>query len=332
MAKTFSPQNEGPLLDIASLARGGPRERARLTPAQVDHVRRTVSRVPEVMVKVLARNSSDFKSAKKHLDYIGRYGELELEGNDGERWQGRIGQEILENWSLDLAELRPQSRVTGGSKGGVPKLVHKLLFSMPPGTPPDKVLRAVRSFAREEFGLKHRYVFVLHTDEPHPHVHMLLKATGEKGDRLNIKRPTLRHWRSEFARHLRLIGVEANATERAVRGQGQSSKKDGIYRAGLRGKSTYLWAKAETVASELLRGMSPRESGKRTLVETRKKVTLGWVQLSRRLTEEGRHDLAADVHRFVAGMLTPRTDLEQIAEKMSRYLQMGRSPNSERVR
>jgi hypothetical protein len=40
------------------------------------------------------------------------------------------------------------------------------MFSMPAGTPPEKVLTAVQNFAREEFALKHRYAMVLHTDEP----------------------------------------------------------------------------------------------------------------------------------------------------------------------
>ena len=69
-----------------------------------------------------------------------------------------------------------------------PKFVHKLMFSMPPGTPPDKVLGAVRNFAREEFWGQHRYAFALHTDEDHPHVHLVLKAVSEQGVRLNIKK------------------------------------------------------------------------------------------------------------------------------------------------
>ena len=64
------------------------------------------------------------------------------------------------------------------------------MFSMPPGTPPDKVLAAVKNFAREEFGLKHRYAMVLHTDEPHPHVHMVVKAMSERGVRLAETVPT----------------------------------------------------------------------------------------------------------------------------------------------
>jgi type IV secretory pathway VirD2 relaxase len=112
------------------------------------------------------------------------------------------------------------------------------MFSMPPGTPPGKVLGAVRNFAREGFWSQHRYAFALHTDDAHPHVHLVLKAVSEQGVRLNIKKATLRHWRSEFARNLRLLGVEANTTERAVRGETRKAKKDGIYRASQRGDST----------------------------------------------------------------------------------------------
>ena len=32
---------------------------------------------------------------------------------------------------------------------------------------------------RDEFGLTHRYAMALHTDEPHPHVHVLVKAVSE---------------------------------------------------------------------------------------------------------------------------------------------------------
>ena len=121
-------------------------------------------------------------------------------------------------------------------------------------TPPNKVLEAVKDFAREEFALKHRYAMVLHTDEPHPHVHMVVKAVSERGVRLNIRKATLREWRKEFARHLRARGVEANATERAVRGNRLPAKFDGIYRAEQRGESHHTRTRAEAVARELLKG------------------------------------------------------------------------------
>lgn len=106
---------------------------------------------------------------------------------------------------------------------------------MPAQTPPDKLFAASKAFAREQFALKNRYAMVLHTDQDHPHVHMVVKAMGENGERPNIRKATLREWRSDFARQLREPGVEANATERQVRNQGRAPTRDGLYRAELRG-------------------------------------------------------------------------------------------------
>ena len=80
----------------------------------------------------------------KHLDHIGRYGKLELESDDGERLSGRIGKALLGDWDLDIDDVRRQATLAATKSRSPPKLVHKLLFSMPPGTPPGKVLGAVR--------------------------------------------------------------------------------------------------------------------------------------------------------------------------------------------
>ena len=204
------------------------------------------------------------------------------------------------------------------------------MFSMPAGTPPDKVLAAVKNFAREEFGLKHRYAMVLHTDEPHPHVHVVVKAVSEQGVRLNIRKATLREWRREFARHLRALGVAANATDRGVRGESRSPKRDGIYRAEHRGESRHTRARAEAVAAELLKGNLRVEAGKAKLLETRREVERGWWAVSDILVAEGRPELAAQVRRFSAQMPPPWTDRESIAEALRRHTR--EAPDSRRSR
>jgi hypothetical protein len=314
MARTFKLPIEEPLFDIVSYGRGGPRENGgRLTKAQLEHIRRTVQRVPEVVVKVLSRASNDLKAAGKHLYYISRNGELGLETDDGEQRLGRVGKDLLDDWDLDIDDVRRQATLAATKGRQPPKLVHKLMFSMPPGTPPDKVLAAVRNFAREEFWGQHRYAFVLHTDEAHPHVHLVLKAVSERGARLNIRKATLRHWRSEFARNLRLLGVSANATERAVRGEGRVSKIDGVYRADQRGTSTHIRNRVELTAAELAKGDLRPEPGKQVLLQTRKEVERGWYALNEILNTGGQRGLAADVRQFVEKMPPPRTEKEQIA-------------------
>ncbi|OLB15587.1 MAG: hypothetical protein AUH10_01465 [Gammaproteobacteria bacterium 13_2_20CM_66_19] len=277
------------LLDLASYGRRGPGHRP-LTKAEIEHVSRTVRRVPEVMIKV-SGGARTLRGVRSHLDYIGREGRGEVETDEGVRLQERgFEKDLVKDWDLDLEAHRryTERAIAAGRKP--PKLVHNLVFSMPRGTPPDKLLKAVRTFAREKFALQHRYALALHTDQGHPHVHVVVKAESEQGVRLNIRKATLRGWRRDFARYLCELGVEANATERAVRGKRESSKLDGIY----------------------LRV----EPGKAKLLETRKEVERGWRAVSEILVAEGQPELAAQVRAFAAKMSPPRTDRESIAERL----------------
>ena len=311
MAKTFRLPKGEPLLNVASYARGGPRAADRLTPSQIEQIRLTVNRAPEAVVKVLPRSSNDLKAVGKHIDYIGRRGNLELEGDDGERLQGRVADALLEDWDLDVDDMRRQGSLAAASKRAPPKLVHKLMFSMPPGTPPKMVLTAVRNFAREEFYGNHRYAMVLHTDEPHPHVHLVLKAVSEQGVRLNIKKATLRHWRTQFASQLRDLGVAANATERAVRGESRTPMKDAIFRASSRGQSSHMRNMAERMAREIAQG-DPQNPSQR-LLETRAKIELGWRAVHELLVRQGDQALASQVGKYVRDMLPARSDQENNA-------------------
>lgn len=316
MAKTLLELRDRPLLDIVSHGRRGPKGALQLSPADIEAIGRTVRRVPEAMVKVLPKDSNHSGSVARHLNYIGRYGKLELEMDDGARIQGKdAGQRLLEDWDLDLDEDRREgalASVTGRS----PKLVHKIMLSMPPGTPAEGVLKAARNFAREEFALKHRYALVLHSDEPHPHVHLVVKAVSEEGARLNIRKATLREWRREFARHLRDQGIAANATERAVRGETRTHKKDGIYRATLRGDSTHSRALAAAVAAKILSGDFRVEPEKSKLLETRKVVESSWRATADVLITQGHPELAANIQRFLANMPPPETEHERIAREL----------------
>jgi hypothetical protein len=124
-----------------------------------------------------------------------------------------------------------------------------------------------------------------------------------KGEYLAFKRCIASHWRSEFARNLRLLGIEANATESAVRREYRKAKKDGNYRANLRNDSTYLRGQASV--AELPDGIVPVDSGKRALVETRREIEYGWQTIARKLHNVGHRDLASEV---VWEMPPPRTE------------------------
>jgi hypothetical protein len=284
---------------------------------EIELIGRTAGRTPEVMVKVLSRGGQDLKAVGRHIAYLNRGGDVEIETDDGQRLTGEgVERELLEDWDLDLEEHRRTADLQPRPDRSPPKLVHKLMFSMPAGTPSDKVLAAVKNFAREEFALAHRYAMVLHTDEPHPHVHVVIKAMSEQGERLNIRKATLRGWRREFARQLRAQGIAANATERAVRGESRTSKFDGIYRAAQRGDSTHVRAQTEAAARDLMKGGPPRDPGSATLIETRGRVESGWRALTHILIAQGHNALADQVRRFIRGMPPPLTDRGQLRREL----------------
>jgi relaxase-like protein len=202
-----------PLLDVASYGRAGP---AHITRAELEHIERTVRRTPEVLVKV-SGGARTLAGVERNLRYIGRSGRLALESDSSVRVGGKgIESELIEDWNLDLEARARRTQRSIRTARKPPKLVHNLIFSMPAGTPPGLVLKAVRKLARDQFGSTYRHALVLHTDEPHPHVHVVVKAVGEHGERLNIRKATLRDWRRDFAANLRELGVAANATERGL--------------------------------------------------------------------------------------------------------------------
>ncbi len=304
-----------PLFHLGSYARRGPGRRDHLTPAQAQQIARTVGRTPEVMVKVLPRGANDLGAVRRHLDYIGRKGEFDLETDDGEILRGaHVGNDLVEDWDLELDALRTRTDLVSRSGRQAPRLVHKLMFSMPAGTPPDKVLKAVQNFFREEFALKHRYAMALHTDTDHPHVHVVMKAVSEQGERLYIRKATLRYWRAEFARHLRALGVPANATQRYVRGETSPRKLDPVHRASMRGDSSHMRERAEAVARELAQGKLRIEPAKASMLARQKEVERAWLEIGEILIRERQPELAALTKQFLREMQPPLTEKERTAE------------------
>ena len=329
---TFRLQRGEPLLDIASYARRGPGRTDRLSPAQIEHIARTVRRVPEVMIKVSGGGTS-CGAVAAHFNYIDRRGELDIETDDGDRRHGKtVAMDLVESWGLDAAAAEAKSPYSGrpGQKPG--KLVHNIILSMPAGTPPAMLLAASRAFAREQFALKHRYAMVLHTDQDHPHVHLVVKTLSTLGERLNIRKATLREWRQEFARHLREQGIAANATERAVRGVARTRKSDGIYRAMLRGESAHIRNRVATVASALSKGKIQIERGNAKLLGTRKNVERGWRAVSDILVGQGHQELAVQVNRFAEKLPLPKTENEQLETQLLVHARLRRIERGTTVR
>ncbi len=339
-------------LDIVSHGRRGPGGVLRFGPEQIQQIKRTVSRTPEVMVKV-SGGGRDFGGVRAHLKYIGRHGKLPLETDEGLMVQGKnAALEIALDWNFDQCRSQYRSKPAVGEKDTRPKLAHNIVLSMPAGTPPEKVLAAARIFARENFALQYRYAMVLHTDQAHPHVHLVVKCEHEfePGKRLYIRKDTLRRWREQFAELMREQGVAANATPRQIRGQVQRPQRDPIHHrlramrafgqldAMVRRQratpkpSTFMRDKVLAMVSSLKSGKNGAgmfAQGKDTLQGTRDAVRDDWQATAQALRRQGEIDLAAQVDRFMAQMPPVQTDGERLAEQWRAWQ---RTPTPERSR
>ena len=211
---------------------------------------RVVRGAPEVVVKVTGRQKGG-SHVKAHLDYIGRKGEIDIETRDGELIASKDDiAERAEEWS-DTLQWRSRPTVSSVS----------MIFSMPEGTDPDKVLGAVRAVAHSELSDNHDYVLVLHTDTPRPHVHLTVQAEGLDRTRFNPRPVQLNRFREQFARELRERGVAAEATPRRARGHGVAGSSMALVklRARLRSEGSRQLTDSDRRTNEQAMGVARGE-------------------------------------------------------------------------
>ena len=315
--------DEPGLFDVVSYGRAGPQMPRRFSPAQIDQISRTVRRTPEVMVKVTGGGTRRGAVAA-HFTYISRHGALEIETDEGERI-GRPDEQkrLLDDWHLELTAGQYRRQVDGGPARRPTKLVHNIVLSMPAPTHPDMVLAAARKFARQKFA-QHRYAMVLHTDQKHPHVHLVVKAENELGRRLHIDKQLLRDWREDFARLMREQGIAASATPRAIRGENKKKSRNEIFKAQRYGKSTALRDRVIEIAQDLTRSKTVADPARERLLETRKSLVSTWMKAAEVLDAQGEMILAGDV-RYFAGHLPPvLTDRQRLAVQIIRFTEKQR--------
>ena len=196
---------------------------------------------PQVVVKI-SGGGKGMKAIAAHFSYIARHGDVALEDQDGEHIEGKEDLAALrELWAYGHYPIAEESHR---------REAFNIILSMPAGTDREAVLRAARDFAREEFGEQHEYVLANHIDEPHPHVHVAVKARGRDGTRLNPRKADLRAWRAGFAQKLRDHGIDAVATKRSTRLHRPKGEKQAIRKIKERGQIPrgYATAKPQNAA------------------------------------------------------------------------------------
>jgi hypothetical protein len=196
-----------------------------------------IRRAPQVMVKVTG-GGRGMGAIAAHLRYISKNGRLTFEDDRGVVHQDKDAlHDLAEQWRL------------GGSLIGETshrREAFNLMLSMPRGTDAQIVLRAAREFAKLELQ-DHRYVMVLHEHQANPHVHLSVRAESMGGKRLNPRKADLHRWREVFAERLRGLGVEAEATRQAMRGEGRRFQN--------------LWQLKAREDGRLRNDVAPRKSG-----------------------------------------------------------------------
>ena len=318
-----------PLLDVFSAARRGPPERLR--PPQIEEIRRTARRAPEVMVKVTG-GARSLRALAAHIAYISHKGEVELISDQDERVSEDAQKEFLATWHLELSARQYRSKPAARSGASGIKLAHNIVLAMPAGTPPEKVLAAAQNFAREKFA-GHRYVMALHTHQRNPHVHLVVKAEREiEPGRLHIDKRMLREWRQDFARLMREQGIAANATSRAARRQTKRAPKDIFYRTRRRGQSYALREELDGIARELFRNKTISDPTRAQLLKTRKVVIAGWNAIAAKLEAQGEIALGADVRYFVKTLPPVLTDRERLAAHLIEVMNARKPHENDNVR
>lgn len=171
--------------------------------------------IPQAVVKI-SGSSKGMDKAQAHANYIGRKGEVEIEDEEGNSYEGEEQKQLLKSW--EAMGIHPED------KTGTRKEALHLVFSMPKGTNPDGLKSAVRNLVQEEFA-GHKYFMAQHLDTDSPHCHVLLCMTDDRGARLNPRKADLHNYRVAFVNKLAEQGINATASRRIHRFKYVDSKK-----------------------------------------------------------------------------------------------------------
>ena len=307
--------------------------RARITPAVLRPPRggdddpsvrfaRVARRAPEVMVKITGR-TRDGAHLKAHLDYISRNGALALEGPAGERLEGR-GQvrDLARDWAEEFA-LEPGRRRDAS-------ISLSIVLSMPAGTDAVRLHDAARAFAAETFGERFPYVFALHDEGRHPHVHLTVRRLGQDDERLNPRKADLQAWREGFARALRDRAIEAEATPRRARGVTRKAERIPLRKmrerfAGGQGPLPAVLAVAYRAALTTDGGEAPWLEAIRTRELAIRRVLVAEALRLSRSERAGDRAFAALVERFVRERPAPMTRDQALRQRAETQRDPGRT-------
>jgi type IV secretion system T-DNA border endonuclease VirD2 len=281
---------------------------------------RIARKTPEAMVKLTGRSRGGAGHLKAHLDYITRNGRLQAETQDGERIADREALRALHDDWLLANSANARGSPTPNATQSV-----AIILSMPPGTPPDRVEAAARTWARETFGGKYDYLMARHDDTKHPHIHVTVRAVGHNRKRLAPGPDDLQQWRERFARELRRLGVEAEATPRQARGHVRKASPIAVHHTEQKGVEPRVRSADRRFAEKEARASKPSQPRDwsqeiQARQESIRRAYLGHADVLAQGDTADRQ-LARDIKRFVADMPVSLTRRQAMTVELRRVLE-----------
>lgn len=281
-------------------------------------IERVADRVPEVMVKMTG-NTKGVKHMMAHLSYISRNGKVELETERGDVLVGK----------KEVTKLHSEWAKNNGKRTKNTRETVNLIFSMPKDTNAKKVKEAVRAFALKEFSEKYQYVFALHEDTDNPHVHLTIKTLGFDRKRFQVKKGDPQKWRVGFAKELRYLGVEAEATGRAERGVILKSIPQIIKHIREKGFTPKTDEKRvremlKEIQEEQKKGRIKGKKWEESIVKKQSLVRGSWMGTAKELLKSGEkndYKLAQNIISFVEKMPLIKTANHLIKEKLVKQVE-----------
>lgn len=303
---------------------------------------RIAQRVPEVMVKITGTNA-EASPLKAHLRYLTQQAKDPLiEDEDGNRLEPTLEgrKELLDRWSLavtegrrqevereqELAALKAAAELAGEEfvpppPGPRRTIALHVVLSMPRGTSAPAVMQAARGFAAAELH-NHKYVLVLHQDKGHPHVHAVINNIGHDLRPLSRTREDLQRWRETFARELRALGVQAEATPRKARGviRKRENRRLTLLKEKAHAARDFsdvrVWRSKIAQAANEARGVEPRREhpAESRARQNRARLEEGMRDAIATLREQGEAGSRAAVlvGGFLSTMPPPETEMDEL--------------------
>lgn len=284
----------------------------------LQRLERTAKRAPQVVVKITSRIHGA-ASTVGAFTYAGRIGMSDKEPIGVETSEGKQLMSAQEMMVL-AREWQQWEQSDEARRKGATAIA--MVFSMPPGTDPEAVRDAVRDFAENDMANR-RWVMALHTDEAHPHVHLLIAGRDNDGRRFNPNREFLQHCRERFAENLRERGIEADASIRMSRGYPPKQDPTPVLKMRERGAEPQAdkgrAAMIEGKSAEAEQRLGEREKARSKTAENHATVREVY---DRAIAELAGHGGAAEAERakalrvFVDGMQAPSNARAEIIERL----------------